>query len=220
MAKKVVLDTNVIQALYMILNLDDGVERLRKGYNEEQINSLIKLSKNLSRFNFYVTAQIFKEVNYCEMKYPGIIDFMSKICKIEIPNDYSKNSRILKHVLSLQKEYLKKDIYLRDRTRAAQQAIGSEMKDGVENYADSLIVSQKNVISGYPMFTLNEQHLVCMNEAKRKTHPYRSKAILFKNKKYIEDNKIEDAKIKANIEKETATTYKINRIFDDEYIVK
>ena len=218
MSRNVVLDTNVIQALYMILKLKDGVDRLRKGYNEEQINSLIKLSKNLNRFNFYVTTQIYREVELCEVKYPGILKFMSNICKIQIPNEF--NQEIFTHISNLQKEYLKKDILLRDKTRAAQRAIDSEFKDGVENFADSLIVSEKNVITGFPMFTLNEQHLICMNEAKKKNYPYRSNAILFKNKKYVKDNLIKETKIKTNISKQTATTFKINRIFDDEYLVK
>lgn len=59
-----------------------------------------------------------------------------------------------------------------------------------------------------------------MNEAKKKNYPYRSNAILFKNKKYVKDNLIEETKIKTNISKQTATTFKINRIFDDEYLVK
>ena len=108
MSRKVVLDTNVIQALYMILKLDDGLERLRKGYNEEQINSLIKLSKNLHNFDFYITTQIYREVELCEVKYPGILKFMSKICKIQIPKEF--NQEIFDHIANLQKEYLKKVI--------------------------------------------------------------------------------------------------------------
>ncbi|MFQ6724297.1 MAG: hypothetical protein ACLRFE_03070 [Clostridia bacterium] len=217
MIKNIVIDTNVIQALYMILYIDDGIARLRKQYNDEEINTLIKVSKNLTRFKLYITTQIYKEVVLCEVKYPGILKFVSKNCKICQPSNYDKNIKYNNHITNLQKEYLKKDIILRDKTHNHQQAISSETKNGIENLADSLIVSEKNVISGLPMYTLNEQHLICMNEAKKKSVPYRSRAILFKNKKYIKETQIEDASIKANISKETATTFKVSKIFHSDY---
>ena len=221
MEKSIVIDTNIVQALYMILNLEDGVQRLQEGnYTQDQINVLIKLSKNMHRFKFYVTTQIMKEVMLCEKKLPGIVEFTYKNCKIKIPKELDMPYKFVTPIRELQAEYLKKDIMLRDRTTKPQQAISEETKKGVKNYSDSLIVAEKNVLHGLPMFTLNEQHLITMNEAKKQSIPYRSRAILYKNKLYLKCAKIDDAKIKTNIGKETATTYKINQIFQAEYFTK
>lgn len=218
--KEVVFDTNVIQALFMILHEKNGVENLEKCYNTNQIMSLLKLSKNLDKYTVYVTAQIFNEVKMCESKHPGIIKFMATNCKIKIPYNYRDDNDFTRHIVGLQKEYLEKDIPLPDSTRNMQQAICGETKKGVPNYADPLIIAEKNIITGLPFFTLNEQHLVCMNEADNKTFPYRSYAIIFKNSKYLKSKNIDYKTIKANLKKEHATTYRLARVFDKDLKIK
>ena len=218
MNKSIVLDTNIIQCLFMILKTPDGPAKLQATLNPEEFSTLFNLSMNYSTFNCYITTQIYEELKACEkFRYKGILKFATSFCKIKPPKKYKESAEPYLHILDLQKLYLKKDIPLRDRTVSLQQAISSETKNGVEDFSDSLIVSEKNITTGYPMFTLNEQHLICMNEARKKSVPYRSRAILLKNLEYLHNKNIDDKTIKANLQKEDATTFRIKNIFDDEY---
>ena len=140
--------------------------------------------------------------------------------EIKIPKNYKDDNDFTRNIIGLQKEYLKKDVPLPDSTRNLQQAICGETKNGTPDYADSLIIAEKNTITGLPLFTLNEQHLVCINEANDKTYPYRSYAIIEKNKRYLKTTNINYKTIKANLQKEHATTYKLVRIFDKNLKIK
>jgi len=90
--KEVVFDTNVIQALFMILHEKDGIDNLYKCYNNNQIFSLVKLSKKLDNYKIYITSQIFNEIKACETKHPGILAFARQNWKKKITYNYIEDN--------------------------------------------------------------------------------------------------------------------------------
>ena len=108
-------------------------------------------------------------------------------------------------------EYLKEDIYLNDSTRGPQSAVQIEYKDGLPSRADAHIVAENNVLNGQPLFTLNEKHLICMENSDKPSSPKRSVAILNKNKALVYGYNLHKV-AKKNLKKLTATTFKVRHI--------
>ena len=218
MKKKVIsLDTNVVQSLYLFMSLGEKAAiRKMNGYTEEQFNMIRKLIKNLDKYELRVTPTVFAEVEKATSKYPDIVKFIKTNLHISKPKDYSKSPLIKKHIEALRDEYIKSDIYLGDNTHTPQQARSFEVKNGKVDYTDALIIAENNVLFGCPFFTLNEKHLVGMNEADNKQKPLRSRAILNKNKKYLKLVPHKFTQIRKNLKRPHATTYRISRVFDKE----
>lgn len=201
-------DTNVVQSLFILKHRPDKVPYLEMHYSPQYVQEMHFLSKTLQRrTNLFVTPEVMKEIEKCESKLPGIVDFTRKYFHINV----TTSQRMIDSIVELAEEYLKEDIYLSDGTRVAQSALIKEMKNGELDAADAHIVSGNNVVNGYPFFSLNEKHLITMQNSCRPNKPLRSFAVLKKNKYYL--NKIGLHKVtRANLKKNTATTFRVDDI--------
>ena len=206
------LDTNVVQTLYIMLNRPNRVAAIEKNKTTTEIICLRQTAKKLmqGKKEFYITPQVMKEIEMTENKYPGIINFARNNFLMNI----TTSPQLIQTIIDLEDEYLKEDIYLNDSTRAPQSAIYLEednKKDGLPNRADAHIVAENNVINGYPLFSLNEKHLICMKNSQKPNSPQRSAAILNKNKGYLKSHQVHKV-AKKNLKKLTSTTFKVKNI--------
>ena len=209
---KITLDTNMVQALCLIHKSSYlGCMELQNSYNRDTYNSILKLYKNMDQFKFYVTGQIYNEVVECDKKHHGIYNFMKQNCKIRIPVGY-KTSGVLSDVARLKDLYLKKDIMLSNTVRGPQQAISSEIKNGCENHADALAVSENNYLNGIPFVTLNEKHLIYMSSYRNRLNIEISRAILGKNVLFVNTFKPISKNARFNLKSPTATTFRVKDV--------
>lgn len=215
--RDITVDTNIIQSLYQIMVVGmDSTTPVMQNYTQEQLNSLKKLAKNLDKYCIHITPTVEKEILKYAKKNPGIIAFMQSVLKIPKAKQYDNSPILKEHILGLQKEYLKADIYLSDSTHKPQQALLTEVKNGANDADDSLIIAENSVLYGYPFFTLNEKHLISMAEAQDRCKPYRSKAVLDKNRRYLKQVPHKHSVIRKNLKAQHSTTFRIGRVFDKE----
>ena len=218
--RNITVDTNVIQCLYILMEGKSDVQfNVIKTYTAEQINALTKLIKNLDKYCIHITPKVELELLEYAKSNPSIMHFIRSVLKVPMAKQYSKSPVLREHILSLQKEYLKEDIYLSDRTHKAQSALTSEMKNGRADAGDALIVAENSVLYGYPFFTLNEKHLISMNESQDKQKAYRSRAILDKNRRYLKRVPHAHKIVRKNLKAQHATTFRIGRVFDKELYI-
>lgn len=204
------LDTNVVQTLYIMLNRPDRVAAIEKNKTTTEIICLRQTAKKLmqGKKEFYITPQVMKEIEMTENKYPGITNFARNNFLMNI----TTSPQLIQTIIDLEDEYLKEDIYLNDSTRAPQSAIYLEdKKDGLPNRADAHIVAENNVVNGYPLFTLNEKHLITIEYSDKPNKPQRSAAILNKNQGYLKSHQLHKV-AKKNLKKSTSTTFKVKNI--------
>lgn len=212
--RNITVDTNVIQCLYLLNS--GNADNIIKDYSGEQINVLNKLLKNLDKYCIHITPKVEAEIKEYAKFNPGIVVFVEGVLKIKKAKPYSKNPLLKQHILNLQQEYLKEDILLKDTTRKPQSALISEKKKGQVDNSDSLIVAENSVLYGYPLFTLNDKHLISMNEASDKHKSYRSMAILKKNEVYLKKVPHAHKIVRKNLKAQHSTTFRISRVFDSE----
>ncbi len=214
--RNITVDTNIVQLLYRLMGYGEDCQTIMDNYNQEQLNTLRKLIKNLDNYSIHITPQVEKELKKCEEKYTGIMYFAYSILGIPKAKEYKKGSFVDGHIKALQQEYLKEDIYINDSTHKPQSALTSEIKNGQADTADSLIIAENSVLYGYPFFTLNEKHLVSMRETDNKRKPYRSIAILDKNRRYLKNVPHKHSVVRKNLKAQHATTFRVARVFDKE----
>ena len=216
--RNISVDMNIIQVLYRLMGTDKkAIERVENSYTKKEIDKIKMLIASLDMYKIHITPQVERELEAAEAtRFPGIVQFARKTLGIAKPKDYSKSKLLSEHIRCLQEEYLKKDVLLRDTTKDPQSAVRTEIKDGKEDSADSLIIAENAILYGYPLFTLNDKHLVSMNEADNKHRPYRSQAILAKNKKYLRKVPADKAVVRKNLRSQHATTYSVSKLFEEE----
>lgn len=208
-------DTNVVQSLFILINRPDKVDALENSNTTTNMIELLRMARKIEQGqkSLYVTPQVMKEIEMCESKLLGIVDFTRK-------NFYMRTTtspRLVQTIIDLEDEYLREDIYLNDSTRAPQSAIKIEYKEGLPSRADAHIVAENNVLNGHPLYTLNEKHLVCIENSDKPSSPKRSAAIINKNKLFVSKYVLHKV-AKKNLKKLTSTTFKvrhINRSTDD-----
>ena len=204
---KFTIDTNVLQSLFVLQHgTAFDIIKLRRQYNDSVIDGLKFLIDNIDEIEFYVTAHIALEIAQCDKKHPGIIEYMKKNCKLKKVKESDEE-----YIAGLKEKYLEEDILLPDATRQLQSAISTEIKDHETSDADANIVAENNICNGNPFITLNEKHFIIINQAQKSNYPYRSKAILQKNKEFLDENPRVPKETKANLKKETATTFRSRR---------
>ena len=203
-------DTNVVQTLFILLNRPDKIPHIERTYNPVDFIELYRLSKKMAKAkqtDLYITPMIMKEVEACEGKLPGIVDFAKNNFSMRV----TTSPRLIQTILDLEEELLREDITLSDSTRGAMSAIEQEIKDGMPSRADAHIASENNVLNGHPLFSLNEAHLICFKHSQKPNSPLRSSAILKKNKLMLDGYPLHKV-AKKNLKKNTATTFKVKNI--------
>lgn len=202
-------DTNTVQSLFIMLHRPDKLSSLE---NNNTITDIIELRQKANKIkqhkkDLYVTPQIMREIEMCESKLPGIVDFTRNNFLMRV----TTSPRLIKTIIDLEDELLKKDYLLNDSTREPQSAVQVEYKDGLPSRADAHIVAENNVLNGQPLFTLNEKHLITIANYRKPSSPQRSVAILNKNKIFVETYPLHKV-AKKNLKKLTATTFKVKYI--------
>ena len=209
-------DTNVVQALYILTHVPEKIKYLEKHYSTANIIELRILAKNLhANTSYFVTPQIMKELEVCDQKFPGIVDFTRRYFNIRP----TTSPQMAEDIAELMKLYFEKDIYLSDGTVGAKSALISEKKNDKEDTADAEIISENNATNGHPMFSLNEKHEIVMLDSCNPTKPNWSLAILLKNKKLLK-KPILHKRTRANLKKLTATTFKVENINKKKYYLE
>ena len=204
-------DTNVVQSLYILLHRPDKCAVLDRTYKTLDRMNLHKLAEQIARgtkVNLYVTPMVMKEVEECEAKYPGIVQFAREHFKIKAVT----SPHLIQVILELEEEYLKQDVTLNDSTRQPLSAIEEEIKDGMPSRADAHIVAENTVLYGQPLFSLNEKHLICYKMSRKPNSPQRSSVILKKNQLVLERGARIHKMAKKNLKKITSTTFKVKNI--------
>ena len=202
-------DTNVVQSLFIILHRTDKLPFLEANNTMTNMIELHLLARKIEKGqkSLFLTPQIMKEIELCENKLPGIVNFTRQNFLMRTTN----SPMLVQTIIDLEDEYLRQDIYLNDSTRSLQSAIQIEYKDGLPSRADAHIVAENNVLNGQPLFTLNEKHLICMATSNKPSSPKRSAAILNKNKALVRDYRLHKV-AKKNLKKLTSTTFKVRHI--------
>ena len=207
-------DTNVVQSLYILLHRPDKIRDLELAnspmYMMEMYETSKKIRRGQKRF-LYVTPMVMEEVEECEKKLPGIVQFARDNFLMKV----TTSDRLIDTILTLEEELLKEDIPLRDSTRGLQSAVQIEYKDGLPSRADAHIVAENNVLLGNPIYTLNEKHLICMRHSSKPNSPQRSSAILKKNEHLLNSGYPLHKVAKRNLKKATSTTFKVKNINKD-----
>lgn len=210
------LDTNAVQALYILKYVPEKIPYLEKHYNTANIIELKILSKNLHpNCSLFVTPQVMKEIELCDKKLPGILNFARAYFNQRITN----SSKMASDIEELVKAYFEEDIYLPDGTREAQSALIREKKNGDLDMADAVIVSENNAVNGFPLFSLNEKHLIVNHKAQDQNKQYRSMAIIKKNGQVLRRARLHKVTT-ANLKKLTATTFKVSDINKKKYYLE
>lgn len=199
------LDTNVVQCLYMLDLVKDGAQRLKDRYQNVVFEEILEFYENRHNFKFYITSQVYNELENCEYKLPYIVEYAKRICTIKTETNQSKLSAFQKSVQALTDLYIEKNIHIRGSTRAVQSAIFAKNKD---DDADAWIVAESNHVLGIPTVTINEQHLIYMTDVVKSKQPLRSIAILKKNQEFLSSYYV-DKHYKANIKSQDATTARL-----------
>ena len=155
-----------------------------------------------------------EEIEECERKLPGIVKFTANNFKMKIPFKYDKkNLEKCAMIDSLTRLYLTENFHLSDTTRGEVSAMVPEMKNDEPNVADAFIVAYDSIVYGLPVITLNEKHMISMGEAVQKNNRFRSIGILLDNNEFFENNEFRLPNYaKANVRKQTSTTFKVNDI--------
>ena len=203
-------DTNVVQSLYIILNRPDKIPSLEKSYSPVYMMKLFNQAKKMQsskQKNLYVSPYVMKEIELCEKKYPGIVQFTRDNFLMKT----TTSQHMIDIIVELTDRYLEEDIELNDSTRALQSAVQGEYKNGLLSRGDAQAVAENNVLYGQPFFSLNEKHLICMIESDKPNKPRRSKAILKKNEELVAEGRLHKVP-KRNLKKLTATTFKVKHI--------
>ena len=215
----ITLDSNMVGYLYALnspqLTIEEYVNIKRK-LNATQLKIVEKIiDNNFEGIEFKTTPQVIEEVQRCAClkKDPGIVNFLAKLCKIRIPRTQIGKVRYAELIVDLMEKYTERDIALSDDTREYQSAVASEIKNGVENFADAKIVAENNILNGAPLVTRNEKHLVSMEVVKFNNN-LRSEAILDKNKKFLKSHKmlIPNKTVRMHLKSKKATTFRITDI--------
>lgn len=209
-------DTNVVQALYILKHVPEKIPYLEKHYSAASIIELKILSKNLHpNCSLFITPQVMKEVELCEPKLPGIVDFARRYFNLRL----TLSGKVANDIVELVKAYFEEDIYLPDGTREAQSALIREKKNGELDMSDAEIVSENNAMNGFPLFSLNEKHMIINHRAQDQNKQYRSMAILKKNNQVLHRARLHKVTA-ANLKKLTATTFKVSDINKKKYYLE
>lgn len=217
--KEITLDSNTVAYLYLLHKKDLTAQeflKLKNALTEEQYHILSTIACHLDDFSFKTTPQVIHEVTDCaKLKGDfGIVDFLEKICKVNIPRTRAQKEKYAETIADLMEEYLRRDIPLSNGVREYQSAIASEIKKGEENFSDAKSVSENNILNGKsPYATRNEKHLVSMAGLRHKNN-IRSLAILDKNQVFLKSKKklIPHKRIIANLKSPLSTTCRINEL--------
>ena len=203
-------DTNTVQSLFIIICRPDKLKNLEKVNNPANMMELYETAKKIKSRgtkSLYVTPYVMKEIEACESKLPGIIDFTRNNFLMRV----TTSEKLIETIVELEDKYLEKDILLNDSTRDPQSAVEIEYKDGLPSRADAHIIAENNVLYGYPFFTLNEKHLICMKSSDKPNKPQRSLAILKKNAELLASRQLHKV-AKKNLKSLTSTTFKVKHM--------
>ena len=207
-------DTNVVQSLYILLHRPDKIRDLESANSTMNMMELYETSKKIRRGQkkfLYVTPMVMEEVEECEKKLPGIVQFTKDNFLMKV----TTSKRMIDAIIELEDMYLTPDIPLGDSTRALQSAIQIEYKEGLPSRADAHIVAENNTLLGNPIYTLNEKHLICMKSSSKPNSPLRSTAILKKNEDMLHSGYPLPKIAKRHLKKPTSTTFKVKNINKD-----
>ena len=102
-------DTNVVQALFILKHVPEKIPYLHKHYSTANIIELNILAKNLNaNRSLFVTPQVMKEIEMCENKLPGIVDFARRYFNLKV----TTSMQMASDIAELSKIYFEKDIFL------------------------------------------------------------------------------------------------------------
>lgn len=201
-------DTNIVQSLFIMINRPDKYDSMVKNASPQDMIELHikakKIRNGTAKQELYVTPLVMHEVENCESKYPGIVQFARENFMMRT----TTSRKLIESIIELEDVYLTEDEPLNDDTRGLHSAVLIETKNGVPSRADAHILAENNVLNGFPFFTLNEKHLICVKHSNKPNRPHRSYIILKKNREFLESHHLHKV-AKKNLKKNTATTFKV-----------